>query len=321
MKTTVVGSYPKISEDPGVPNMRNSLNRFDQGKITRDDLERVIDQTVARVIKEQEQCGLDEVTDGLIRWDDLADPCARSFGGMKRGGLLRFFDNNVYYRQPLVDGPIAFKPATAAHFALARQQASKPLKAVLPGPFTLASLSQDAYYKNREKLTLALAEALHQEALALQEAGATHIQFDEPSLCKTPGEIDLAREALGIVTRGLKAATSVFVYFGSVQGDLAAGLFHLPVDRIGVDCVSKPGNLDAVLAAYTGGKDVVLGLVDARNTKMESAGDLAAVLKRAAQRIPAGKLWLSPSCGLEFLPHDRAVAKLRLVVQAAERAR
>lgn len=318
MQTTAAGSFPKISEDSSVPNLRAALNRRDQGKIDTEELEHVYAQTVARVIAEQERAGLDEITDGLIHWDDLAAPCAHSFGGMQRGGLLRFFDNNVYYRQPLVDGPISFRPATVAFFALARGLATKPLKAVLPGPFTLARLSHDAYDHDIAGLTLALAGALHEEALALQAEGCRHIQLDEPSLCAAPERMALARQALGIVTQGLRATTSVFVYFGSVQA-IANDLFSLPVDRVAVDCASKPGNLDAVLSADHAGKDVVLGLVDARNTRMESSEDLARTLRRAAQTIPAGRLWLSPSCGLEFLPHERARAKLALLAEAAVR--
>lgn len=320
MRTTVVGSFPKISADATAPNLRNALNRFDQGRIDAEELKRVFDQTIERVIKEQEESGLDEITDGLIRWDDLTDPIARAWDGMRRGGLLRFYDNNVYYRQPQVEDTVRFRPATAAFFVQARKLAHKPLKAVLPGPFTLASLSHDGFYGKREKLIGALAEVLHEEALALQHAGATHIQLDEPALCTAPDQLAVAKKAVARVVEGLKAATSVSVYFGKVDAALARGLFSLPVARLGVDCVSKPGNLDAVLAAYDGSKDVVLGLIDARNTKMESLDALRVMLDRAAGRIPAERLWLSPSCGLEFLPHDRALAKLRLLTEAARQA-
>ena len=312
MKITVAGSFPKISEDPAVPNLRNALNRRDQGKVSDDEVQQVYAHTIKRVIREQEDAGMDEVTDGLIRWDDLADPVARAFDGMHRAGLLRFFDNNAYYRQPLIDGPVVFNPATVAHLQFARSAARKPVKAVLPGPYTLAVLSQDTYYHDREHLVMALAEALHQEALDLQLAGASHIQFDEPSLCAAGADLTLAQRALQAAVQGLTVTTSVFVYFGPVK-QIIDGLLELPVTRVGIDCVSRPGNLDAVLAARSHGKDVVLGIVDARNTKMESEQALAATIGKALQHIEPERLWISPSCGLEFLPHDRAVAKLRLL--------
>jgi 5-methyltetrahydropteroyltriglutamate--homocysteine methyltransferase len=318
VKTTVVGSFPKISEDATVPNLRSALNGHDQGKISDSELQRVYDVTVGRVIMEQESAGLGEISDGMIHWDDLADPIARSFGGMRRDALLRFFDNNVYYRQPLIDGQVVFRPATVTYLALAYQLAKRPLKAVLPGPFTLARLARDTYYQDQRRLVLALAEALHQEALALQEAGAAHIQLDEPSLCAAPEQMPLAGEALAVVTNGLTATTSVCVYFGSVQA-IAQALFTLPVDRVAIDCVSKPGNLDAVLAADHHGKDVVLGLLDARNTRMESEEYLSSIIERADQHIPSAKLWISPSCGLEYLPHARALDKLKLMTRVATR--
>jgi 5-methyltetrahydropteroyltriglutamate--homocysteine methyltransferase len=317
LKITVGGSYPKISEDPAVPNLRNTLNRRDQGKAGDDDVQQVYTQTITRVIREQEDAGVDEVTDGLIRWDDLADPVTRAFDGMHRAGLLRFFDNNAYYRQPLVDSPVVFHPATVSQLQFARSIARQPVKAVLPGPYTLAALAQDTYYHDHEKLVMALAEALHQEALALQMSGASHIQLDEPSLCAAGANMRLAQQALQTVVQGLTVPTSVFVYFGGIT-NIVDGLFSLPVTRIGVDCVSRPGNLDAVLAAGGGDKDVVLGLVDARNTKMETEKTLAATLARAMQHIAPERLWVSPSCGLEFLPHDRALAKLRLLSRARQ---
>jgi 5-methyltetrahydropteroyltriglutamate--homocysteine methyltransferase len=186
MKTTVVGPYPKISEDPTAPNLRSALNRRDAGKISDEELESVYRQTIARVIREQEEAGLDEISDGLIRWDDLCDPFARHWSGMSRGGLLRFFDNNTYYRQPIISGPVNHTPATVEDMVVARNYAHKPIKAVLPGPFTLAALSIDRYYGSQEKLVMALAEALHQEALALATAGAASSNWTSPRWLFTP---------------------------------------------------------------------------------------------------------------------------------------
>lgn len=317
MKTTVIGFYPKIGENV-TPNLRTALHRFEQGKINTEELQQVYDETTRRVIGEQEEAGLDEITDGLIRWDDLLAPCAQTWGGMERNGLLRFFDNNAYYRQPIISGPITYRPATVDNFRLARSLASRPVKCILPGPFSFGCMSQDNYYGDGDRLTMALAEALHQEALALQEAGATHIQFNEPSLCVVRNQTGLADSAMDVVVKGLTIATSIYIYFGAAQG-IFPDLMRFSVDRVGVDCVSRPENLQALISSAAPGKDYILGLIDARNTKMEDERELLATLNWVSERIDPDRLWLSPSCGLEFLPHQKALDKMRLLVAVARR--
>ena len=127
LKTTVVGNYPKITEDKSAPNLRSALNRFDQGKISGDELERVYQETIKRVIREQEETGVDLITDGQIRWDDLVTPFASNIYGLEIGGLIRFFDNNVYYRRPIIKSNLAFKDhSTVEEFSFLKQNSTKP---------------------------------------------------------------------------------------------------------------------------------------------------------------------------------------------------
>src|SRR3990172_662880 len=178
------GSYPKLCDDPKAVNLRRALTRFDKGEITSEGLNQAYRDTIARVVKEQEQAGLDIVTDGQIRWDDTVTPFARQIEGMEIGGLTRYFDNNFYYRRPRVKGQMAFKgPATVEDFRLASSLTKRLVKPVIVGPYTFAQLTQDDYYRDIEKFTLELARILRSEAEALEEAGAKLLQIDEPSLC------------------------------------------------------------------------------------------------------------------------------------------
>ena len=108
LKTTVVGNYPKITEDRTSVNLRRARNRFDLKKITKEELEQAYQDTLKRVIREQEEAGVDLITDGQIRWDDLVTPFAKNIQGIEIGGLLRFFDNNVYYRRPIIKSKLSF---------------------------------------------------------------------------------------------------------------------------------------------------------------------------------------------------------------------
>jgi 5-methyltetrahydropteroyltriglutamate--homocysteine methyltransferase len=314
IKTTVVGNYPKITEDKSWVDLRQSRNRFDQKKISPEELEKAYQETIKRVIREQEEAGVDLLTDGQIRWDDLVTPFAKNIQGIEIGGLLRFFDNNVYYRRPVIKSKLSFKDySVVEEFKLACANSKKQVKPVIVGALTFAQLSLDEFYHDEEKLVLELAEILHKEVEKLEQEGAKIIQIDEPSLCYLPEKLKLAEESLKIITRGLTAQLALYLYFGSIK-KLVPGLFDLPVDIVGVDVVSKKENLDLLLE-YNGGKGVGLGCVDARNTKMETESELFALFEKTTKRIPPDKIFVNPSCGLEFLPHAEAQQKLKNMVQ------
>lgn len=318
LKTTVVGNYPKITEDKTQANLRLALNRFDEKKITSEELEKVYQETIKRVIKEQKEAGLDILTDGQIRWDDLVTPFAKNIDGFKIGGLLRFFDNNVYYRRPVVKSKLSFKNySVVEEFKFAQNISSKKIKPVIVGAFTLAKLSLDEFYNDEEKLVLDLAEILHKEAMRLDQENAEMIQIDEPSLCYYPDKIDLVEKSLRIITQGLKTKIALYLYFGSIK-NLVPKLFDLPVDIIGIDIVSKPENFGLILD-YDKEKEIGLGCVDARNTKMETESELLAIFKKITQKIPSDKIYISPSCGLEFLPHADAFKKLKNMVAVVKK--
>ncbi len=324
LKTTVVGNYPKITdgdpsrEDKSAPNLRSALNRFDRGKISQSELEQAYQETIKRVIKEQEEAGVDLITDGQIRWDDPVTSFARNIDGLAIGGLIRFFDNNVYYRRPIVKSKLAFKDySTVEEFSFLKQNSTKKVKAVIVGPFTFAKLAKDEYYNDIDKLTLNLAEILKKEAKRLEEVGAEFIQIDEPSLCFSPEKIDLVNQAIKIITDGLKAKTFLYLYFGGIK-DLIPKLFDFQVNGIGIDVVSKPENLNLILDSSSN-KEFILGCLDARNTKLEDEEELLKLFERTTQKVSGERVYVSPSCGLEFLPHKTALAKLKRMVQSVKK--
>lgn len=318
IRTTVVGSYPKISSDKKMPNLRNALNQFEQKKISEEKLEEVYKATTLRVLKEQEDAGIDIITDGQIRWDDLLTPFAKNIKGCEINGLLRFFDNNFYYRKPVIKSGMVFREYTTLEdYKFARTNSPKSLKVVLPGSLTWAKLSLNQYYKDLESSVIDYSQILQKEVKRLDQEGIEYIQLDEPSLCFFPEEINLVKESLKIVTSGLKAKVILFLYFGSIK-NLIPELFDLPVDIIGIDIVSRSENLSMVL---DGGlkKELILGCLDARNTKMEDEKEILKLIERVSQRIPSEKIYISPSCGLEFLPHENVLKKLNLLSSIANR--
>ena len=326
MITTVVGSYPKVAEKSYGTNLIGAITKWQRKELTDAQLEEVCREITKAIIQEEEAAGLDLLTDGQIRWEDLVTPMAKRLGGFEINGLTRWFNNNVYYRRPVLrKAPVRTGPILVDEYRFAASCARKPLKAVLPGPYTFAILTEDQFYKRLRPLVLRLAEIVNEEAKALAGAGAPLIQFDEPAIgfglpaasrAAQAGKTDvkLAIEALNIAVKGVKAKTAVSTYFGALNG-LLQPLMRSRVDIVGVDVVSEPKTL-AALARVKITKELALGCLDARNTKLESVAELHAIFDVIKKRVPLNRIYVNPNCGLEFLPHSQARAKVLRLVQA-----
>ena len=323
MLSTTVGNYPRVALEAGGASVRRAWTRLDRGQGSIEDVHAAEDQFTDEVLREQAEAGLDMVTDGQVRWDDAQTYWARGIDGFDITGLIRWFDTNTYYRQPVLrSAPRWTGPIAGRDVEYAMQRAGRPVKAVITGPYTLAKLSMDEHFGDLQKFAFALAEALNEEAKALAALGPAVIQFDEPAIVRPGNEADqpIFEQAMRVLTSGLSAKTALYTYFGGVGGLDAARLFALPFDVIGLDFWMGPENWDA-LSAFPADKELGLGIVDARNTKLETADEIMAAIRRAAKHVPTDRIHLNPSCGLEFLPRDRARAKLLRLGEAAARAR
>ncbi len=320
IQTTVVGAYPKPPAEGGTFAVRKTLHALEKGEATEDDLQAAREALVREVIAEQESAGIDVVTDGHVFWDDIVTPFARHMSGFEIGGLIRFFDNNVYYRRPVCTGPVEWRgPTSVAQWQFASSVATVPVKAVIPGPVTFAHLSLDEHYGDHEAFVTDVARVLAQEAAELVAAGARHLQIDEPSLLGAPEDLALARDALQqIADEASGAEVTVATYFGDAKR-LGAELFTLPVDGFGLDLISGPESRNLV-ADLPEGKKLQAGVVDARNTKLEDLQALVVEIGMLAEEIGEENLSVSPSASLEFLPREKARAKLARLAEAARKA-
>ncbi|HSP56617.1 MAG TPA: uroporphyrinogen decarboxylase family protein [Dehalococcoidia bacterium] len=319
MQTTVVGNYPKVPNRPRPARLRVAINKRDRSEITNQDLARIEDEVTAEVIGEQVEAGLDIVTDGQVRWDDDQTYIARRLKGIEIGSLERYLDTNTYYRQPEITGPISWEaPILVRDFLFAKANSSKPVKAIVTGPYTLAALSVDKHYNSREKLTMALAEALRNEVLALADAGAQHLQVNDPVILRNKDDVRIAVKALTLMLDGVSAGTGVYTWFGDAAGVLPA-LLDTPADVIGLDFVAGPGNWDA-LKSVSFNKKLGFGIVDGRNTRLDPPQAVADAIKRVSELVPQDRLYVNPSCGLEYVPRETAFDKLKQMVDGARRA-
>jgi 5-methyltetrahydropteroyltriglutamate--homocysteine methyltransferase len=315
MKTTVVGAYPKISDEH--QDLRRALHRVDRGELDDAGLDAVLDDTTAWAIGEIEAAGIDVVNDGQIRWDDLLAPFARAWRNTERGPLERFYDNNTYFRQPVISGPIETDGQTlVADFRKARATTKREMKAAIAGPLTFATLTaQDTHYRDLEARALAVADALVAELRGLKAAGATLVDVEEPALSARPDLVDLARAAFDrLATAGVPLALYPYFY---PSDRIVEKLAAFPVAQLGVDVRSRDTSAQAIDRLGTVKQTVVLGVVDARNTRVETPRELGELVDAALRRVGIERVWLSTTTGLEYLPHDVAVKKLNALADAA----
>ncbi len=319
MITTVIGNYPKIPDLPAPGKWRSAVEKLQKGQITEADLRKVEDEVTLEAIRDQVDAGVDLITDGQIRWEDAPTYFARRLRGLSVNGLQRYFDTNIYFREPLAEGEVKWvEPISVRDFEFARANSPKPVKPVITGPFTLAKLSRNTFYRSPREFTLALARALNAELRALQAAGAEIIQVDEPALCGHKQDYPLFAEAMTILTDGVKATKVLATYFGDV-GSIYPQILELPFEVIGLDFVAGYRNWDAVKRTpFT--KSLMFGILDARNTRLETVHELVQAIRRATDVVPADRLMVAPSAGLEFLPHGVARKKLQRLVEGTRAA-
>lgn len=319
MRTTVLGTYPRIGDTSDEQVLRRTIARFDRGEASEADVRAAERDVVKAALREQIDAGIDVVTDGQIPWNDSQSHIARGMEGIEIGGLVRYFDTNLYYRQPVVTGPVRWtQPILLDEWQFAQNASKAPVKAVLTGPVTLGALALDRHYGKARALALALTDALAEEIAVLRSAGVRHIQVDEPILTRRPEDLPLVADTLeSLTSRKGSAELTLSTYFGDVAkiyGDLQS----LPVDVIGLDLVQGSKTWAHVIR-HGSEKPLALGVVDARNTKLEDPDALASRVRELRDAVPLGESYLSPSNGLEFLPRDRARQKLRVLVETGRR--
>lgn len=327
------GSYPRIGDSPELQILRKTMAAIDRGEKTFADLADAENEMTRRAIEEQARAGVELLTDGQVRWYDPISHLAGKMAGVKINGLLRYFDTNTYFRRPVLlgkperTGPLVVEEYRFACNALGRIPTGREgtvrvtVKPVLTGPYTLAklSLAEDEGMKTLEARADAYAAALAAEVRALGESGAHFVQIDEPACIKHPNDWAVFTRALEPLIQardaarkaGRKLQLALYVYFHNAA-PLYEKLANLPVDALGLD-FTYDAKLADVVAVAGSPRPLGLGLVDGRNTKLESVAEVARVVERLLPKIKGERAYLGPSSGLEYLPRDRAAAKLELL--------
>jgi 5-methyltetrahydropteroyltriglutamate--homocysteine methyltransferase len=306
-------SYPRIGDDAEHQLLRRTLAQRDKGEKSNEAVRAAQERMTELALAEQAEVGLDLVTDGQIRWSDPISYLAAKLSGVRINGLLRFFDTNFYFRQPVVQGKLErTEPLLLEEFKFAQEKSTRPVKPVLTGPYTLArhSIEENGGAGGFDKMLEGYTAALAAEVAALAAAGATVIQVEEPALLKYPDDFPRLEQSLTALAMSKASAQLALVFYFGDAAPIYDHLQTLPVDLLGLDFTYNPGLVDRVASNGTA-RPLVLGLVDGRNTRLEDPATLARQLEKLAHGADLNRAYLSPSCGLEFLPRDRARQKLK----------
>jgi len=310
--TTTVGWLPKPT------SLLRARWRFSEGEIEAEELRRVEDAAMRAALELQQRIGLDVLVDGQLDRGDMVGHFAARLEGMELLGLVRCFGNR-YYRRPRIVGEVRrAEPITVERWKAASALASRPVKAIVTGPYTLMDWSFDEHYRSREACCRALAEVIRAEVEDLLEAGATELQIDEPAISTRPEEMDLAASALERVTGAARGRARCWTHVA--YGDLAPVLdrvLALPVDGVLLELANSDDSWLDALAGLPPDKLLGAGVIDVLDPEVESVGVVRNRIRAVLARLPADRVRIAPDSGMRTLPPAVASAKLEAMVAAA----
>ena len=312
--TTSVGSLPK----PDYLTKARAQAR--KGALDPQQLRALEEQATREWITIQDDLGLDILVDGEQYRGDMVAYFAEHLSGFKQSELVRSYGNR-YYRKPIIVGPIARpRPITVEWWRFAQRLTTRPVKGMLTGPYTIMDWSFNEHYPSRRAAALAIAKVVREEAKELERAGAQYIQIDEPAISTRPEEMELAIEALGLVTRGLRAKTITHICYGDFK-TIGPKLRRLPVDQIDLEFANRNFELLDFFKGRRFPKEVGLGVVDVHSHRTESRDEVIAGLTKALRVFRPEQIYVDPDCGLKTRTPQEAIDKLKVVVEAAREVR
>ena len=312
--TTTVGSFPKPDY------LAKARKQFASGKLSVGVLTQLEKKATEECIRLQEEIGLDILVTGEMERGDMVTYFAENMSGFGISGLVRSYGNR-YYRKPVVNGEVKREsPITINMFKYAQSLTEKPIKGIVTGPYTMCSWSFDEYYPDRRGCVMALAREIHEEVVALEDASAQYIQIDEPAISTRPDEIDLAIDAMKVVTEGIEAKTISHICYGNFAV-MYPRILDLAVDQLDLEFANSDfANLE-IFRRPKFTKEIAIGVLDVHSHIVEKKDEVKANIRKALRVFPVESVYIDPDCGLKTRTPDEAEAKLKVMVEAVKEVR
>jgi 5-methyltetrahydropteroyltriglutamate--homocysteine methyltransferase len=327
--TSVVGSYARPSW------FVSGIAAAERGEFGPADLEELLADGVDIAIHDQEAAGVDVLSDGEMRRAGFfTAEFYRHVTGVRPLPPERRLGAGAHDQQHRFEvvEPIAAPDGlgVVAEYRYARPRTDRPLKVTIPGPYTLSgrlTYGPGQVYRERNAAAEAFVPILRAELEALVDAGADIIQIDEPSPAihpDAPADFSaLFNEAVAPIAG--RARLGAHLCFGNYLGRPLAKRTYRPVleamlgfrvDELVLEFANREMAEVSILAEIAAaGRHVAAGVVDVKNSWIESADDIA---ERIDAVLDAGvspdNLTLVPDCGFSQTPRAQARAKLRAMV-------
>lgn len=309
--TTTVGSFGKPDY------LQKARNANARGKLGESELNELERKATEEWIRRQERLDIDILVDGEMYRGDMVAYFAERLEGFRIGGLVRSYGNR-YYHKPIIASKVSRpKPMTVDWFRYTQSLTDRPVKGMLTGPYTMLDWSYNEAYKTRRDAALALAEVVRQEAEDLQAAGARYIQIDEPAIHARPEEIEIAIEAMGVVTQNLDAKTISHICYGDFAA-IYPKVLELPVDQLDLAMANYGYRWLELFNKNPFTKELAIGIVDVHSHETESVATAAEGIRKGLRYVSKERLLPHPDCGLKTRTVEESEEKCRVVVEATK---
>ncbi len=252
----------------------------------------------------------------------LAHPLA-VHDSVETRGIVRYYDNNNFYREPVVQGELTPDGDVAAELEAASELADDGLQAVLPGPYSLSDLATDEHYGDEAAFLDAVAGFLTGEVEQFPDVETLFLL--EPSLVENApadGQDERASEAIDAVASATDADVVAHTYWGAIEEKVYAHLMDADVDAIGFDLVSDHDQNVYNVQEYGTKDDVALGVVDGQNTLVESPETIRDRVDWFEQQTNTtyDTVYATANTELFYLPVNKFEAKLESLANATDLA-
>ncbi|MEF9675850.1 5-methyltetrahydropteroyltriglutamate--homocysteine S-methyltransferase [Pectobacterium aroidearum] len=324
--TTTIGSFPQTTE------IRGLRLDFKQGRLDSNNYRTGIAEHIKQAVIEQERLGLDVLVHGEAERNDMVEYFGEHLDGFifTQNGWVQSYGSRCV-KPPVIIGDVSRPEAITVEWAkYAQSLTDKPMKGMLTGPVTILCWSFPREDVTRETIAKQIALALRDEVADLEAAGIGIIQIDEPALREGlplhrsdwDAYLAWAVDAFRLNAAVAKDDTQIHTHMCYCEfNDIMDSIAALDADVITIETSRSDMELLESFEEFEYPNEIGPGVYDIHSPNVPSVEWMEALLKKAAQRIPAERLWVNPDCGLKTRGWPETRQALANMVQAAQRLR
>lgn len=324
--TTTIGSFPQTTE------IRGLRLDFKQGRLDGKNYRTGISEHIKHAIAEQERLGLDVLVHGEAERNDMVEYFGEHLDGFvfTQNGWVQSYGSRCV-KPPVIIGDISRPEAITVEWAkYAQSLTEKPVKGMLTGPVTILCWSFPREDVSRETIAKQIALALRDEVEDLEKAGIGIIQIDEPALreglplrrADWQAYLQWAVDAFKLNAAVAQNDTQIHTHMCYCEfNDIMDSIAALDADVITIETSRSDMELLESFEDFAYPNEIGPGVYDIHSPNVPSVEWIEALLRKAAQRIPAERLWVNPDCGLKTRGWPETRQALANMVLAAQRLR